>query len=84
MKYKNQAYDQSVMQWQIYLLLSADPLILQVTSYPPCVMLMAAMFSIGAAILAFLLPETVGHNLPETLGEGEAFGRFVSACAASN
>ncbi len=51
--------------------------ILQELSYPPLTLIMSAMLSVTAAMVAFFLPETLDHDLPETLIDGETFGKYV-------
>lgn len=38
------------------------------------------VLSIAAGSLLFLLPETLNQKLPDTIKEGEQFGRYLQNC----
>lgn len=43
--------------------------------YVPLPSIIIGTFAVVAGLLALLLPETKGKNLPETIEEGELFGK---------
>ena len=52
---------------------------IQASFWPPLPSLIFATFAIAAGVCALLLPETLNQPLPETLQDGETFGRHKYA-----
>ncbi|XP_033106796.1 organic cation transporter protein-like [Anneissia japonica] len=54
------------------------PIILEIGKlWRPLPLIIFSLMSISAGLLALLLPETLNKNLPETIEEGEAFGKKI-------
>ena len=43
--------------------------------WPPLGMLIGAFVIVSGALFTILMPETLNHDLPETLVDGEKFGK---------
>ena len=58
-----------------------SPLILLLADYwEPLPLIIFGVSSILAGVFCLALPETLGHELPQTLEEGETFGSKYNSC----